>query len=94
MEVERSQLKPSLKKCDQRKPDDIWPGLVPLIKTSSHGTSMMVTLQGKNIDLAKVPAAAVYAASVEKAKPGEWVGYVFTAEDGTKSAVILDSPVQ
>lgn len=94
MEVDRKQLKSSPRKCEQRKPDDIWTAVVPLIKTKSDATSTMVTFQGKNIDLTKVPGAANYTETVAKAKPGDWVGYVFTAEDGSKSAAILDSPVQ
>jgi hypothetical protein len=94
IEVERKELKLSPRKCEQRKPDDIWTALVPLIKTKSDATNTIVTFHGRNIDLTKLPAAANYIETVSKAKPGDWVGYVFTAEDGSKSAAILDSPAQ
>jgi hypothetical protein len=98
IEVERKQLKLSPRKCEQRKNDDIWTTqsktLVPLIKAKSNGTSAMVTFQGTSIDLTKQQAAANYTEPVLKAKPGDFVGYVFTGEDGRKSAAIFDSPVQ
>jgi hypothetical protein len=64
-----------------------------LIK-SSGATKTAVSFQGKIIDLTKVPAAANYTEPVANANPGAWVGYVFTGEDGNKSAVILNPPAQ
>ena len=94
-EIDRAQLTQSTRKCEPpKKPDDIWTGLVPLIKTKSDERGATVTFQGKNIDLTKLPGMANYTATVTKAKPGDWVGYVFTAEDGSKSAAILETPVQ
>jgi hypothetical protein len=90
-------LKRSDRKCEQRKLHDPWTveskTIVPLLKVESTDTTAAVAFQGEKIDLSKsLPAS--YTGTVAKAKTGEWVGYVFTAKDGGRSAAILTRSVQ
>ncbi len=97
VEVALRELKTSAAKCPGKMRD---PGpwttasktIIPLIKTESSPTTMMVKFEGKNLDLSSLPVS--YKETIVNAKAGDWVGFAFTGEDGKKSIGILTMPVQ
>jgi hypothetical protein len=88
MEVEFKLLKAVARKCQPiKKPGDPVFAVVPFIKADSKPGNPMVNFQGQIVDLTKLPTS--YTEAVAKAKPGDWVGYAFTDENGSKRAVFL-----
>jgi hypothetical protein len=84
-EVDCKQLTRSARRCPPPpKDDDPWRGaLSPLIKDDSK----TVRYRGKPIEVGTLPTPAKD--TLSKAKPGDWVGYGFTAKDGSKQAVFF-----